>query len=562
MFSSAEPGEIKCAAARDRRRADFEPSERRKALKDKKILRIASFILSCLFLFTLVSCDGSSGEKTTESQSEADTTPTGPLTYTVTVTDYKGDTLGKDVLIEVKKGDEIVGMKKADAEGKVSFKLERGDYTFVPSVALTECYYDESKCTLTPDNTDATVVLYSKSESKHTIYPTFGNSDDRAAYDAAIIGEGATYVEIDRDDIAYYIFTPSRGGIYQISCLSDGEVGLGFYGDANAVRSDDIAKLDENGAFRFEVKNGSIGGELGGTLSVVIGLRSAEIDDAVIVVERVADPEKEVEWNNISASELPEDFERTDMLNHKLVNISVTDPEVRLVYSEADGYYHIGSESGAVVYMRISSGTKFLNSFTEICETAAMCRIYYDESGKVTRKDGYNQLIADYAEICDGNGVCPLTKELVSMIQNVGEHMGWWDFTASGNEIFGYDYETGEGTGINESNIVKGNEWLFACCYVEEFTSGSADKPITLTASDSLTYYAELRAGEPLYFTAGAKAELSIESAEGITLTCKENTYTADAEGKIVFVTDENSTIEIISESERIISFKYALAAE
>ncbi len=523
-------------------------------MKINKIFKSAAVLLTLMLLLVLASCNGNTPEQTTE-----ETQPNGPSVYTISVTDYKGNAPETDVLVEVKKGDETVGMKKADGKGRVSFELERGDYTFVPTAAGGEYYYDAEECVLSADKTDATVVIYKKSGDKATIYPSFGSNDERSAYDAALVGEGATYVEIDRDDIAYYIFTPTRGGIYSVSCIADGEVGLGFYGDANVVRDDDIAKLDENGAFRFEVKNGSVGTDFGGTLRLVIGLRSATVDNAIIVVERIGDPEKEVEWTNIPASELPANFERTDMLNHKLVNISVTDPSVKLVYSDEDGCFHYGSESGPVVYMRISSSTKFLNSFTEICETAAMCRIYYDESGKVSRKDGYNEMIAAYAEICDGNGVCPLTNELMLMLQNVGEHMGWWDFGETGNQIFTNDYDTGEATGVTKDNIVKGNEWMFALCYVEKFVGGSADKPIGLQVSDTLTYYAELVADGTLYFTATANAQLTIEGAAGISVKCGDVTYTADAEGRITLNTAENDIIEMTSDKSGVISLKYIL---
>ncbi len=515
---------------------------------DKKIIIAALVLLLCAVCFA--GCDG---------VDPVPTVPTGPAEYNIFVTDYKGDVPTFDVLVEVKRNGETVGMKKAK-DGVAAFTLERGDYTFVPSAAGGEFYYDETLCTLNATKTEATVAIYERASGSSTIYPSFDDPDDRRPYNAAHVKEGAVYVEIDRNDVSYYIFTPTRGGIYKISC-PDKDITLGYYGDANAVRSDDIAKLDENGAFQFEVKNGSIGTELSGALRIVIGIKGSSKGSAVIVIERIGAPEKEVSWNNISASQLPSTFEKTDVLNHKLVDISVTDRNVKVAYNNSDGYYHYGDENGPVVYMRISSSGRFLNSFIEICETAMMCRIYYGIDGKVSQKDGYNEMIADYGAICDGNGVVPLTEELAKMIKNVGEHSGWWDFSEKGNDIFTYDYATGEATGINEGNIVMENAWLFACCYVEKNVSGSEKTPIALTVSDTLTYNIELEKDQPVYCTVTASAVFMIEEAVGITVKYGDKTYKFDKNSSIVFETLETGTLVITADKDCIISFTYKLNA-
>ncbi len=520
-------------------------------MKRFSLLRLIAIL--CLAAMLLTACTAEPGTPSVTTGAPDD----GKATYTVTVVDYRGQALDTDVLVEVLKDGESMGLRKADAEGKTSFKLERGDYTFTIATK-DELYYDTAECVLSADRTEATVAVYQAVTEKSTIYVQFGDAEkDHAAYEAPLIGEGATYVEIDRTDLAYYLFAPTRGGIYRFTCISDEEITLGYYGDSNVVLLNNAASV-ENGSFELEFKNGTYTGST--AFRIVIGLSSATAKNAVLAIERIGDPVPVVPWDNISATQLPDSFERTDYLNHTLVNFDVTDPELSVVYSEADGFYHLGTEDGPVIYLRVSSDNPFLPSFVELCETANLCKYFY-EDGKVVKKESYNALFAAYAEICDGNGVCPLTPELKQAIQNIGDHMKWWNFTAQGNNIFTTTSD-GNSTGVNASNLVLENAALFACCTVEEFVLGTSAAPVALTPANATTYYAIVKADEPLCFTKDGTTEgtLTIENAEGLTLHIGNQTYTADANGKLTLVLGaEVTALEITSSETRAFSFTFSL---
>ncbi len=521
----------------------------------KRILRVLAVMLLAVGLLSAIAC-----KDTKEPDTPPATEENGKATYTINVTDYQGNVPSYDVLVEVQKNGVTVGMKKADATGKATFELEKGDYTFIPTAAKAEVHYDAEACQLTADVTEVTVVLYSLSGGKQTIYPYFASVGDRMAYEAAQVTEGATYVEMDRDDMSYYIFAPTRGGIYRISYISDTELSLGYYGDANVVLSESTADV-ENHAFEIEIQDGSVGNEeAGGTFRMVIGLGSATAKNAILVIERIADPVPELEWTDCVATQVPTTWPKTDYLNHALVDISITDPSVKIVYSAEDGYYHYGSADGPVVYVRISSPSKYLVSFTEICETTRMYKLFY-ENGELVKKESYNNIVAAYANICDSNGVCPLTEELIYMINNSGEQMGWWDIDAEGKGVLTAD-QNGNPTGVTAANLVKNNAYLFACCYVDEFAHGG-DTAITLTPSGELaTARVIAKAGEPVKFRATGDVTVFIENAEGMSVTCNGKTYLPYDDGVIAVSIIDKATFTVTSETAREFIMTYEAFVE
>lgn len=524
----------------------------------KKIWRVLwmAALLAALML-TAVGCK----EPDSPSSDLPPAQDSGKATYTIFVTDYQGNVPSYDVLVEVKKNGETIGMKKTDAQGKAAFELEKGEYTFVPTAAKAEVYYDEVVCKLTADRTEATVVLYAMSDAKQTIYPHFESIGDRMAYEAARVGEGATYVEIDRDDMSYYIFTPTRGGIYRISYIANEQLLLGYYGDANVVLAESAAKV-ENGAFEIEIQNGSVGTEgAGGTLRMVIGLGSATLDNAILVIERVGDPTPILEWTDYIPAQRPSASLRSDYLNHELVDISITDPTVKVVYNREDGYYHYGEENGPVVFMRISTPSKYLASFTEICDTTRMYKLFY-ENGQLVKKESYNEMIAAYAAICDDNGVVPLTEDLVYMIKNCAEQMGWFDIDATGSGILTTDQE-GNPTGVTAGNLVKDNAYLFACCYVNEFAYGS-DISITLTVSlsEEKTANVAIKAGESVKFRATDRLELIIEDATGLSVTYNGETYLPQNGALVVSMIEDKPSFVINGDRTGEFVIRYFLYAD
>ena len=85
---------------------------------------------------------------------------------------------------------------------------------------------------------------------------------------------------------------------------------------------------------------------------------------------------------------------------------------------------------------------------------------YYDENGKFIRKESYNECLLEYIAVMDEKaGVYPLTDDLKYIIQQRGDHYGWFD--ADGGQYLFKDQNGEKIPGIN-----KEISWLFPCRYI------------------------------------------------------------------------------------------------
>ena len=85
-------------------------------------------------------------------------------------------------------------------------------------------------------------------------------------------------------------------------------------------------------------------------------------------------------------------------------------------------------------------------------------KVFYNSDGSIRLKESYNECMMAYINCRNpqtGSAafeVYPLTEDLMYMLKNGGEHMGWWDETKP-MYIF------------SEVNEVTEIAYLFACCY-------------------------------------------------------------------------------------------------
>lgn len=518
----------------------------------KNKLTAFAVIFALLTVLLLLTACGGTEETTPAETTEAD------RGYTVKVQDYKGNPITVDVMVEIFKGEEFVTMKRVDKDGNVSFDLEEGDYTFVPSSAEAEFYFDEELCTLSATAKSATVILYQKAKDTQTIYPP--TDDSNLGYKAALVGEGATWVAIDKPEMSYYVFTPTRGGIYKFSYISETAMTIGYFGNPNIVLSENIAEV-KDGTFTVEIADSSIGNEGGGTVQLVIGIRSLAVKETVLVIERVGDAEKPLLWENLPAKEVPTEVKENGYLNHELVDLDVTDKDLKVVLNETDGFYHLGDKDGPVVYVRINSASPYLASFKTICDNTRMCYIYLDEDGKPVKKESYNDIIQAYSEVANNLGICPLTTEMITVIKNTGAYLKWWDFSAGGNNIFTSN-AAGEDIEIDTSSITPDTAWMFACCIVKEFVRGTEASPITVNASPDGVNLVATEKDIPVYIRSSVKAILKIENAEGVTVMYNGVTYTA-LDGVIEVMMDADViSFTVTKDSDGVVSFTYTEPVE
>ncbi len=443
--------------------------------------------------------------------------PEGPTesTYTVSVKDAAGNAIG-DVLVNLLKGEESQGMKRLK-DGSATFTLPTDDYTvsLVFSEGGTRYWYDTANCQLTADKTETTLVLYQMPSEKEEVWAPVGAQSNHQPHDAYFVSEGSIRVELTSGKRTYFLFHPTRAGEYRISV--DNGAAVGYYGGTFNVLMNNMGDMDGD-ALVLEVQSSHIGN------TFVIGV-DGSVSSAFLTVERTGDPAHSIEYDPyIPVTDTMHEEYFADCVNwgyEGFTPFDMTSSHVP-VYNEQDGYYHLDSKDGPLLFMDLKTDSEsgFVASFKTICKTSPVSAYIYDENGNYSHKESYNGLFSqNHFEIV------PVSRELARAVQNFGQAQGWFDKD-------GPNYRFSSVTGAKEELL-----WLYACGYYTEEPSardaGGEQSPVTLSALGSSV---RLAAGGSVYFSTRANAEVFIKGASAdLTVYCGNKTYTADSNGVISF---------------------------
>lgn len=447
--------------------------------KNKALWALVAAVV-CLSLL-LAACDGGqgqgteSGEQTTEpvketeaqapgTDSEADsetddvqgdtenteqqTDPTPEtVTYTVSVIGSDGNVRQGAVVRFSKNGEQVV-MVPTGADGTAAAELLPDTYDVVIDNILGEKYQTEG-CVLTPQSTSLTVRLYGVPAEGEEIYAYSESVGDHKAYLTYKISEGSYYVTMSADDMTYYLFTASHGGTFRISTDASVPVSIGYYGSTSYVLTESIA-AEENNAITVDVYDDMVF-----NYAFVIGVKSEDAahSECVLTVEYLSEretTENDIPWTDLMPTKTLTQY---TMGAGAVKNFAVDSAPITIVYSQADGYYHVGSEDGPVVLVNLDNNSQYMDALTTVCSNMRLGVYVYDEDGKLLSKDSYNELIWAYNAVSDG-GYYPLDDTLLDMLKTVGDYMGWYD-PASPMYLF-------EGVALEPANA-----YLFACVYLQ-----------------------------------------------------------------------------------------------
>ncbi len=397
--------------------------------------------------------------KTEQNKSPAPDAPAA-IDYSVRVVDYFGTPI-TGVVVQLKGSDELMSVVNSD--GYARFAVRSGEYnvtldfTSEDTAALYE--FDASGWKVNANSPELTVTLYNAPKGTETFYK------DDVRYDAAKVGEGAYRVELTEGKMSYVVFRPAKAGIYEFGYVCDAAVELGAYGMPINVL--DNSTLDfVNGVLRMSVMRSYVGETEASTTPTVIGIRCTDgnADACVLTVKHVGELPLEDDdvWRDMDASErYLTAFEVP--ANAELRDIPLNDSNLQVVL-DSNGYYHLGTVDGPLVYIRITSGISyFREDGTGTLADAASLSLFgaklYNADGQYTGQVRYNGMVASYAALCEeynqADGVCPLTDELATMMKQVGGYRGWYN-EGSATYLFG-----------NVRGLIEENAWLFACCYYE-----------------------------------------------------------------------------------------------
>ncbi len=416
----------------------------------RALLTALTVLLLCI-LVALTACQNNTGKPADTTGSDAaDTTAPAGTAYKVTVQKDDGSP-ASDIIVKLWQGSTEVALKLVGPDGSVTFDVAPGDYTVtVESPSGAEFHYDKDAAILTEAAPALTVIIQTKATKTISFMaPSKPAGDDYRTIEALVISDGPNYITYNTGDYTYVVYTPTKEGVYEFSCPACPD--FSYHGMPIMVNPNPVM-VTEGGKVSIQVPATSIGEA--SVSSYVFRFDPADLGEGgcTFTVTRTGDIE-------LTIHDLPYDVPTADKSFLKpteagtgtLTDLDVLDPTLTVVLGE-DGYYHLGTADGPLVYLRLTSDSPYIEDFVKMCETDRIRAYFYNDDGSFNRKESYNSLIAEYAEFVNADGVIPMNEQLAYMVQNAGRHMGWWDFSA-GSDIFG------------DLVIPVEQAWLFACAY-------------------------------------------------------------------------------------------------
>ena len=379
-------------------------------------------------------------DSTTTTATTVPTEPVATTDYTITLLDGKGAPLG-GLTVVFYSGDTQVARQAGDKQGVSRVSLESGTYTV--GVEGTDLFYDQQCAVVSVNSPALTLVLAEplKTSKALKICDPLTDKIIKVPY----LTEGAAYVTLTPGERNYFVFEPTRDGTFRIAA-SNAYAKIGHYGTDMFVFTTNVADVSGN-AFNISLREIEIGN------SYIIGIDAAtNCSAAVVQVTRIGAPawsiedEPAVEYKGDGA---PKQITAPS----SLVDVDIkSSTQHRLVYNSKDGYYHLDSVNGPVVYVRMDNAYASIVGLLE--EFGNMTAYLYNADGTFKAKEQYAPLMQQYVNKMDKTQkVYPLTKDLEYMIRNFGNSQNWWNEGEPG-----YLFEEVEG-------VSPANAWMFLFCY-------------------------------------------------------------------------------------------------
>jgi hypothetical protein len=427
-----------------------------------KIKRIIALLLVLAMMLALASCvqpdDGESGENLD-----------GKIDYKVTVLDPFGAPMSK-MVVSIFDGEEQVEMRLTNDDGVAKPKAPLSGDSFTVKISSTDTNkkvaYDESLCVLKDGEEEITVVVYDSVEDLPVMDLWPQNNESGEPVEAPVLNGGGYMVDLAKGE-NYFVFTASMRGLYTISATSSAETSVEYRGGPHYVQGYNIASSDDSGdvymsgeSLCFKIRGFNVGGD-GGSSSLYVIMISSSADAKGVITfgytDELSMSLQELPWNEymLPAAPAPYVVPEKGAEGFALTDVDVTSKTLNIVYNNSDKLYHVGSEDGPVLLVRLTSSSKYLPSLKSISETDPFAVYVYDDNGEFVDKIIYQTMLEQYCAAADpDHGVVPLDSHLLEAITNYGNAAthGWFGTSST---IFGED----------QANVNPALAVYFACCY-------------------------------------------------------------------------------------------------
>lgn len=239
-------------------------------------------------------------------------------------------------------------------------------------------------------------------------------------------------------------FTPAEYAKYKITA-SDANALVGAYaGTVNYIPATAVGTSNE---VIIEFTSG---------MDIIIAVSGT--DTCTLTIEKAGDVviKEEDPWtvyeNKVEVTDIETDINIKD-----LTNVMIYDEVANKAVLGSDGYYHLDSANGEILYVNLNSNVM---SFVDNVANTKLSAVFYDDNGNVVEKIDFTSAVLEYienaAQIENGEEIFyfyPLTADLIEMYQVVGLANDWYG-------------RTGWVGGIED------DAWMFACYYEEGVTTG------------------------------------------------------------------------------------------
>lgn len=408
--------------------------------------RFFALVLALVLLVTLAACGGNAGEEKTPAVDAS-----GNVEYKVTLTDALGNLYHDGIIVKFLQDGQEIAMQVVGDNGVAVKTLPAGDYSveLVYTSADTNYSYDAAAAVVTADAPELTLMI-----SQITALETQTLFADSKEHEAYVVGLGCTNVSLN-EGRTYFLFVPEQAGNYEFGVEGDAAA-VGYYGAPHFVQSTSALEVVDN-----KVQVSVSAGALGNTL--VIGLDYQGEANCVLTIERIGDAVKTIAdepWHTYQKTVELSPYTLPAGAGLKNFDLTAASDAYNLVLNEADGFYHLDSADGPLVLVRLAGELDYMATYKTVLDRTGVVKYFFDENGEFVRKENYTDCLLEYiANADEDDGVYPLTEDLKYIIQQSGDHSGWWDFDGPGY-IF-----LDEG-GDKVADINPEIAWLFMCCHI------------------------------------------------------------------------------------------------
>ena len=399
--------------------------------------------LALMFLLVLTGCGGS--EETPAVKAD------GNVDYQVTLTDALGNVYHDGIIVKFLQDGQEIAMQVVGENGTAVKSLPAGEYTVELVYTSNEAAYsyDNGNVTLTAENPALTIMM-TRSATPETV-SLFVDSKEHEAY---VVGLGCTTVSLN-EGRTYFLFAPDQAGNYEFG-VEGNVAAVGYYGAPHFVQSTSALEVVDN-KVQVSVSTGSLGSTL------VIGLDYQGEANCVLTIERIGDAVKTIAdepWHTYMKTVELSPYTLPAGAALKEFDLTAASDAYKMVLNETDGFYHLDSADGPLVLVRLAGELEYMATYKTVLDRTGVVKYFFDEQGEFLRKESYSECLLEYIPNADeDDGVYPLTEDLKYIIQQSGDHSGWWEFDGPG-------YIFMDEGGNKVADINPEIAWLFMCCYI------------------------------------------------------------------------------------------------